>query len=364
MDATTEIKNHPFYLPKGTVPNVEGPVAVPKKMMLIFHITTTDPAGAGYNMVRALNQYTPHTARILNTHPNVFHHPDDIHVLADYGDEIEALLLDADVIHLHKIDEEMEIELTHGRHRRWKIKDFLEVKGRKKKIVYHIHGHPYERAHYRENGERLGKKDGPVLASTPDLLDLYSDTCGVQYFPNCVPIHHPMYLPRATDRIMEDPKGNQRYVVNHTVSDRHLKDCDMIEKAVEYVAKTQPVKLWVTEKTPFRHAMLQKRIAHVIFDHMQGYYGLGSLEGLSMGKPVIAGLDDNTIRHILDFFKIGDVLPWQRPRDQRQLNDCLMDLIANPDMRRAIGLQSRKFMEEVWSDEAIANRLAALYEAL
>lgn len=345
-------------------PELEKIQNTQKKGLLIFHVTTSDPAGAAYNLVRAVNAHTIHRARLITTAPNTYGHPRDIYDIHDYGDEFEALLVDADVLHFHKINEDVEVEFASSKSRSWQIKDFLIVNGKKKKLVYHVHGHPYERANVEENGKDYAQRSGRVLASTPDLVQMYKPYCDIQYFPNCVPINDPKYLPRQTDRILEDKSGIKRYIVCHTVSDPILKDSIMIEKAVNYVGRTQPVNLMTIEKTPFELTMGRKRLAHVVFDHMQGYYGLASLEGLSMGKPVIAGLDDNTIKHILDFFKIPDILPWQRPRDQKGLNDCVMDLIANPEMMSHIGKLGRSFMETIWSDYAIAQKAARLYESL
>lgn len=354
-----------FHVPERSVreaPYSKEDKIVDRKPLLAFHVTTTDPAGAGYNMVRALNQYTPHTARITNLVPNCYGHPSDIGEIHDYGDEIEGLLESADVIHLHKIQADFEIEINASRKRTWKISDFLNLK-KKKKVVYHVHGHPYERANAEENAKGFG--DGLVLCSTPDLEQLYKPHCNAQYFPNLVPIWHPAYLPRGTNKPLRDREGKERYIVSHTVSDPTLKDVQMIEEAVVWVAKTKPVNLLEIKNVPHKLALAQRRLGHITFDHMHGYYRLASLEGLSMGKPVIAGLDDYCIQRIIEFFGLpGDVLPWQRPRDQRSLNECLMDLVANIDMSMYTGKLGREFMERYWSDEIVAKRLAAIYESV
>jgi len=374
MEAISEEQDVEINFPEGTfhIPagitnqtKTKEKVEMEKKPMLIFHITTTDPAGAGYNMIRALNQYTPHMVRMVNLVPNVYHHPSDIGDIHDYGDEIEQLLFDADVIHLHKIKEDFEIEIASSRHRKWKVSDFLNIRGKKKKIVYHVHGHPYERANAKENAEEYKKRDALVLCSTPDLQGLYAPHCNAMYFPNCVPIWHPSYLPRATNKPLKDKEGKERYIVSHTVSNRDLKNCKMIEEAVVWVNKTKPVNLLEIANVPHKLALTQRRLGHITFDHMQGYYGLASLEALSMGKPTIAGLNDHCIRSIIDFFKLpGDILPWQRPRDQRALNECLMDLVANIDVSMYQGKLGREFMEKYWSDENIAKRLSGIYESL
>jgi len=333
--------------------------------MNILHITTTDPAGAGFNLVRATNEHTKHRARILTTHPNVFGHPDDISTSYDFYDEFEALLLQADVLHFHKIDEDYEVVLPEQstRKRTWQIKDFLTVGKKTKKIVYHIHGHPYERANYKENGDRLNTKNGRILASTPDLELLYLDACGVEWFPNCVPINDVRYLPRATNNKIMTQNGERYYFVGHAVSDPHLKNVKEVREVVEQIGKLHPIKYFQISGLKFDTAIKMKRHAHIIFDHIQGYYGLGSLEGLSMGKPVIAGMNDYCIARIHKFFGINDN-PWQIARDKNGIRDSIVNLILNPELMIRVGEASRKFMEEVWSDKNIAGRLAGIYESL
>jgi len=347
------------------VPKVDRFDTVPKKTATALHITTTDPAGAGYNLCQALQRHTDWKARIFTSQPNVFGHPEDIGTVYDYYDELEQLLLDADILHFHKITEDFEIQLplTSSRRRAWKIKDFLNTKN-KKKCVYHIHGHPYERANPVENGKNLEGRGGKILCSTPDLEVLYKPHCSVEYFPNCVPQDDLLYVPRRTNKMLTDSKGLTRYIVAHTVSVPSLKNVAQIEEAVRYVARSQPVNYFPLQDMTFQKVMRIKRHAHVIFDHMQGYYGLGSLEGFALGKPVICGLDDQNLAIIDRFWGIGDSHPWQIARTLPELKDTLMDLVANPEYAKEIGMQGRKFLEEVWSDRNTARRLADIYQSL
>ena len=117
----------------------------------------------------------------------------------------------------------------------------------------------------------------------------------------------------------------------------------------------------VEQDTALRH----KRNMHVVFDHMQGYYGLSSLEGLSMGKPTIAGLSDYCVKAISDFFCVeGSSLPWLRVLTSEELETTLVSFLTDEARRLELGRQSRKFMEAVWSDKAIGRRLAGVYESL
>jgi glycosyltransferase involved in cell wall biosynthesis len=369
VSETTGIQNNNLQakIPKMDISRgLMGTHSFPKKQMNILHITTTDPAGAGYNLVRALNEHTNHRARIITTHPNVFAHPDDISTAFDFYDEFEAILVQADVLHFHKIDEDFEISLPtqSSRQRSWKIKDFLRTGGKNKQIVYHIHGHPYERANVKENGEKYAeKKLGRILTSTPDLESMYRCYCDARWFPNCVPINDIRYLPRATNKMIRARDDKDYYFVAQTVSDPHLKNVKEIVEAIKSLEDIYPVKYFPISGMKFDTAIKVKRHSHIIFDHIQGYYGLGSLEGLSMGKPVIAGLNDYCLKRIFEFFDISDT-PWQVARTVKDIRDVIFNLLADPEKMKEVGEYSRKFMEEVWSDKAIGRRLASFYESL
>lgn len=338
--------------------------------MLIFHLTTTDPAGAAYNLVRALNQYTPHRARLLSTHRiPIYNFPGDIDHIQDFGEELEALLVAADVLHFHKITDDFTIPLTSpltGLKKEYRVADFMTVNGHKKKVVYHVHGHPYERERFKENAEDLAKRGQPVLCSTPDLEELYKPYCNAKWFPNTVPVRHPLYVPRGTNALIQDRSGERRVFVGHTPTDTYLKDTAIIKAVVEELAKTLPVYLhWTQEPVPQKIALTFKRVSHLVFDHMQGYYGLCSLEGLSMGKPTVAGLSDTTIKAICDFWGIkAETLPWVIARNFEQLKEAVTKLVTNQDWRESVGKESRAFMETLWSDENVAKRLADFYTTL
>lgn len=339
--------------------------------MNIVHVTTTDPAGSVYNLATAVNQHTNHRARVITTHRiDAFDFPADVHWVFDGGDEISALLEQADIIHLHKVDPTFKIEFEMPRagvKRTFIIGDVLK-NDPNKRVVFHVHGHPYERANVKENAENYARFGGKVLTSTPDLERMYSEFNGnVSYFPNCVPVNHALYLPRATNRPIIGADGVERYVVVQTPTNMLLKNVHIIENAVKEIKDKVSVPvayLRVWEQT-LDYAMRQKRNAHVVFDHIEGYYGMSSLEGLSLGKPTIAGLSEHTIESICKFFGvIGLELPWVIARGQAGIVEQLVKLFSSTELRNEMGAKSRKFMEEVWSDRVIGQRLAAFYSAL
>ena len=99
-----------------------------------------------------------------------------------------------------------------------------------------------------------------------------------------------------------------------------------------------------------------------IFDHMQGYYGVSSLESLSQGKPVIAGLDEWNIHCIKDLFGASR-LPWILARDALELQTALEDLAKDMALRAEIGKKARGFMEAFWNEKRVVTELISAYHA-
>jgi hypothetical protein len=316
----------------------------------ILMLTTNDPAGTAIAFTKAINRHTGHSCRLVTTEIRYnFYFEKDLHLPAlnrEGIDEIEALLKGADVIHFHMLaDERMELGPL-------KVKDYLPGK----KIVHHHHGHPHFRANpalYREKYARNARR---VLVSTPDLLRLLPEAV---WQPNLVPLFDPLFMPR-------DPGWNGTARIGHAPTRKELKNTRELLQAVGEL-KQRPlgcdVVLDVIENCLYRECLKRKNRCHVIFDHMQGYYGVSSLESLSQGKPVIAGLDAWNRRHIEDF--AGTVrLPWVIVHTQDELRDALERYIVDCERRERTGRYSREFMENGWSEQRVLDRLVGFYASL
>lgn len=341
--------------------------------MLIVHVTTTDPAGAVYNLARAVNEHTPHRARVITTaYVNGFQFPRDIFELYDGGEEIDALLRDADVIHFHKITEEFsfDFENSGGARREFKIANYI-TEG--KRVVYQIHGHPSERANVKEMAEMYAEKKRPVLIVSPVLAQEYRPILGdlLRWSPNCVPVNDVKYLPRQTDALhtvtYPERPPEKKYMVIQTPTDTVIKSTHVIREAVENVGKDLPVFFYQVGPMPIatqETTLKMMRASHIVFDNLGGNAGLASLQGLSMAKPVIAGLADCTLDAISDYFGVSrDRIPWWIAKTQSEVEGGVRTLLQD-SVRRHFGEESRKFMENVWSDKNVAQRLADFYSAL
>ncbi len=315
--------------------------------MRILMISTNDPAGMGIAFTKAINRYTEHQCRLVTTAERYgFAYETDLHV-PDLGPEgfeiIDHLLREADLIHFHILADE-HIELGPIR-----VRDYIQGK----RIVHHHHGHPHFRANpglYRDKYKKLGRR---VLVSTPDLLQLLPEAA---WMPNLVELDDPLLLPRPEP--LSPP-----VVVGHSPTRKELKNTEELKEAVASLHSRRDLpelRLMVIENTPHRACLEQKRASHIVFDHMQGYYGVSSLESLAQGRPVIAGLDDWNIGHIKEFTGT-DFLPWTIARDTDSLTRAIAQLAKDSGLRQEQGKRARAFMERYWHPRRVVQRLTAWY---
>ena len=316
--------------------------------MKVLMITENDPAGMGIAFTNAINRYSEHTCRLITTATRYnFGTQKDLHVpaLDEEGlGEISELLKKADILHFHQLaDENTELGPV-------KAKDFITGKA----ILHHHHGHPDFRGHpdkYRKKYRRLKRK---ALVSTPDLLKLLPEAV---WQPNLVPINDPNYRPCSIET-------NNKVRVCQAPTRQDLKNTAEFEAIMTSLErKYKNVEGVVIANTRHEECLKIKQSCDIHFDHMQGYYGVSSLESLSQGKPVIAGLDAWNIRCIKEFSGCGDV-PWVIARNRDELEDRIEELIGDGGLRNTSGAASRRFMERYWKEQHVLKILMETYESL
>lgn len=317
--------------------------------MRIVMIAENDPAGVGSLLRSALHRHTDHICRLVTTQVRYNHaYPKDLHVpwLDAAGlDELVAVLETADVLHFHMLaDEHMPLgPLTAA--------PFLKGKA----VVHHHHGHHVFRANpeqFRRKYQELGRKN--LLVSTPDLLRKLPEA---RWQPNLVPQDDPRYRPNPRP-------SDGRVSLCHSPTRKDLKNTDELLAVTQQLREELPqLDLDVIDDAPHDVCLARKQASDLCFDHMQGYYGMSSLEALAQGLPTIAGLDDWNIAVIREFFQC-EALPWVLARTPDALAAALRRLASDADARREIGNASRAFMETVWSEARTTAALEAFYAGL
>ncbi len=317
--------------------------------MKVLMLSVNDPAGTAIQFCKALRRHAGIEARLCTLETRYTHSWEkDLHLpdLDQAGlEELGGLFRSADILHFHMTSDEF---TAFGP---YLPADFLAGKT----VVHHHHGHDDYRKDpdkYRRKYAERGRRN--ILVSTPDLLRLFPEA---RWQPNLVPQDEPLLRP--------DPDRPARpFRLCHSPTRKDLKNT---EELLAVVARLQAggaeLAFDLIDNVPNVECLRRKRACHAVFDHMQGYYGVSSLEGLSQGLAVLAGLDDWCLGHVAEFAGSAD-LPWLLVRDGAQLERTLRDLAADPARCADIGRRSRAFMETCWSDRKVASRLADWYAGL
>ena len=318
--------------------------------MKILMIAINDPAGTAIAFTKAINRYTEHTCRLITKEIRYnFLYDKDLHLpwLDSEGwCEVEQLLKTSDIFHFHMTADE-NLELGP-----YKVGDY--IKG--KQIIHHHHGHPDFRSNpnkYREKYQISKRKN--LIVSTPDLLHLLPEA---RWVPNLVPLYDHLYMPL-------DVPADGRVIIGQSPTRQDLKNTMELSAVVNKLMQSKTeceLELDVITHTNHKECLKRKRNCHIIFDHMQGYYGVSSLESLSQGKPVIAGLDEWNCKHIKEFTGVNE-LPWVIARNKFELKQKLQKLIEEPQLKKEIGAKSRIFMEMSWTEKHIIDALFEFYQS-
>jgi glycosyltransferase involved in cell wall biosynthesis len=154
-------------------------------------------------------------------------------------------------------------------------------------------------------------------------------------------------------------------IIGQSVTRKDLKNTEELIEAVHRAntcCASMRFDLDLIENTDHKECLERKNRCHVIFDHMQGYYGVSSLESLSQGKPVIAGIDEWNEKWI-EAFTGSENIPWIIAHNGIELKEKIIE-IMDEEGRRIIGERSRNWMEKYWSDEIVTRRLIDYYCSL
>lgn len=327
--------------------------------MRITMIAINDPAGTAIQFTKAVNRLTGHSCRLVTLEIRYnFMFEKDLHVPfalekgAAGRAELEQALSECDVLHFHMTADE-HTPLTPDEDAPLCAAPLMQGK----KIVHHHHGHPDFRGNpekYQKKYQDLGRKN--LLVSTPDLLHKLP---GARWLPNLAPIHEPLFSPPDGPRAAPLRIGHSPTRKDLKNTDEFLAVCERLRARLGESA----FDVDVIENTLYSECLARKQQCEIVFDHMQGYFGVSSLEALSQGTAVIAGLNAWNQEQIRAFFGC-DALPWVLAYTEQELEARLEQLIREKELRREIGRISRAFMERYWNADVIAAWLDEFYTNL
>lgn len=206
----------------------------------------------------------------------------------------------------------------------------IDVLSRKRKgpVVVHWHG-----SKLRDKGQGVSKYASKTFVSTPDLL---RHAPGSTWIPNPIMLES---LPPSRSQ-----ENNSRGVtIFHAPSDRQMKGTVHIERAVKKLEKKgYKIDFQIVERKPHEEIIRTMLKADIVIDQISsniGSYGMVSIEGMALGKPVICSVNDE----YLDKHFQG--CPIFRTKAE-QLISQLSLLVEDSALRNSAGQAGRRYVEE------------------
>jgi hypothetical protein len=249
--------------------------------------------------------------------------------------------------------------------------DILLLKMHRKKVFFHYRGQEIRLAN--EFAERnpfhyVDDASGWLFKKMPDesklrLRDFIFAICdGVfvtdpelqTYVPGAT------VVPRALDADQWPFVGvsaSTKPLVVHAPSRRGLKGTDaLLQAATELSAEGLDFELRLVENVSHAEAVKIYREADIIVDQLRiGWYGVLAVEGMALGKPVIAYIREDLWQKQKDVLPIVNANPIT-------IKERLRDLIVSPDLRHALARASRDYFLATHSASNVAKLLSREYE--
>ena len=154
------------------------------------------------------------------------------------------------------------------------------------------------------------------------------------------------------------PSDGARPLIVHAPSSRRRKGTEHVVSACEGL----DADLELVEGLHHDEAFQRYRAADIVVDQLNaGWYGVFAIEAMALGKPVVTFLRDEPVRRTEAAFGVRVPIV---AATKETLRDRLRELVADPARRRAIGAESRAYVERVHDLERVADRLLDLYARL
>lgn len=300
--------------------------------MNIVHLAETNTAYAPARLVHLINKYTEHRAFLLQHKRFIFGNPLGV-TTPRCKEEIVAVLKSADVLHFHG-----NVIFDKKRYMGLDISQFCN-----KPFLLHYHGTPH-----RERPHRY-RRPVNLLVSTPEMLPLFK-TAG--YFPNLIDEKLPIYKRRQASGMLQ--------ISHHFSLHQQLKDTNVFQQASQVFQENgQCLNFVMIPQMSLEKALTLRADTDIVFDHLQGYYGYISIEGLAQGIMVVNGMSEHTKQSLQEFF--GAVPPFFVTSRQNFIADLKRITL---EMTAGYAKKGLDFMRKYWSGEKNIKRLIKLYKEL
>lgn len=322
---------------------------ITRKTIKVVHFSTTPMAGGPMRMIRALNAHTNVSGRLIELQRN--HSYDSDLILNESLEECMEIVNDADIINFHNY---MDLE----------SKEFhpIDFKGLAKKGMAFL-------IYYRSDPFFIS---GVTKRSVKQILAnqmpaIVNGQYPERYFGNA----------RVVRNVMPDLKLSLAPSFEYDIVNISSKS-KISAKQSRWATKGYPEYLKVINDSglnkefkirngaglTYTDAMTLKSRGKIVLDDMvTGSYHMAGIEGLMLSKVTLAYLDTR-IEHVLKTITGSGQIPFVNVH-LSELPKAVRDLLKmDIDTLRGMGMQSRQWFDEYWSEQDIAKEYAEIYEML
>jgi hypothetical protein len=144
--------------------------------------------------------------------------------------------------------------------------------------------------------------------------------------------------------------------IAHAPNHRFFKGSDQIEAAIAQLqAEGLDVAYTIIQNLPNEEAMRRYAEADIIAEQVViGWHGYFAIEAMALGKPVVCFIREAAQQ------PAGEDCPIVNARPETVLA-VLRELVLDPERRERLGRQGRAFVERVYDQPHVAERMATVY---
>jgi glycosyltransferase involved in cell wall biosynthesis len=191
---------------------------------------------------------------------------------------------------------------------------------------------------------------GAMPTLCPEMSMYLNKTLFTSYIPLMQRINVKAFSPQFPS------SENSKPLIVHSPSAKMTKGSNYIISAMQELKKDFDFEFVLLHDMKREDVLKIMHKADIFLDQIViGGYGMAAMEAMSFGKPVMCCL-------LPQVFEAG--LPQDCPivnTNPDNLKNQLIQLIANPNLRKSIGVESRAYVEKYHDAEKISDQLLKIY---
>lgn len=207
--------------------------------------------------------------------------------------------------------------------------------------------HPFESKRMIDFNKYVANKVDGIIPVSYEYMTCYKDHPKLLNF---------IEMPMNSDAIIYSENiVEEKIVIFHGLNRYGFKGTRHVEKAFEILKEKYPndLELIITGHMPLKDYLLTMKKTNVVIDQTYGYsQGMNGLYALALGKIVLGGAEPESLKCMgIERSPVINI----KPNSQSIINK-IEDIILNKEQIKEMGLNSRKFVEQVHGHEKVAKK--------